>query len=61
MSMVTIVLYNPLIPLADPVAARTFFPCRMSRTTIMRVRIMLSESEIERYGIEGQTSESPRS
>ena len=54
MSMVAIVLYNPLIPAGDPVAARTLLPCRMSRPTIMRVRITLSESEIEMYGIPGQ-------
>ena len=47
MSMVAIVLYNPLIPAEDPVAMRTFLPCRMSRMTIMRVRRMLSEREIE--------------
>ena len=57
-SMVAIVLYNPLILPEDPVAARKFFPCRTSRTTIMRVRITLSESEIERYGRVGQTSAS---
>ena len=50
MSMVAIVLYNPLIPTGDPVAARTSLPWRTSRTTIMRVRRMLSESEIEMYG-----------
>ena len=55
MSMVAIVLYSPPIPPVDPVTARTFFPCRMSRTTIMRVRMMLSESEIERYGRVDQT------
>ena len=48
-SMVVIVLYNPPIPAVDPVAARTFLPYRTSRTVIMRVRRMLSESEIERY------------
>ena len=47
MSMVAIDLYNPLIPVGDPVAARTFLPYRMSRTTIMRVRRMLTESAIE--------------
>ena len=48
-SMVAMVLYNPLIPTGDPVAVRMFLPCRMSRTTIMRVRRMLSESAIEKY------------
>jgi len=50
MSMVAMVLYSPLIPTGDPVAARTFLPCRTSRTTIMRVRRMLSDNEIEMYG-----------
>jgi len=50
MSMVETALYSPLIPAADPVAARMFLPCRASRTTIIRVRRMLSETEIERYG-----------
>ena len=51
MSVVETVLYNPVIPAADPVAARMFLPCRTSRTTIIRVRRTLSETEIERYGI----------
>ena len=50
MSMVAMVLYNPLIPAEDPVAARTFLPCRTSRMTIMRVRRTLSEPDNERYG-----------
>ena len=49
MSMVAMVLYNSLIPAGDPVAARTFLPCRTSWTTIMRVRRVLSETEIEKY------------
>jgi len=51
MSMVEIVLYNPLIPIRDPVTVRMFLPCRMSRMTIIRVRRTLSETEIEMYGI----------
>ena len=31
-------------------AARTFLLCRTSRVTIMSVRRILSESEIEKYG-----------
>jgi len=50
MSMVATATYNPPNPTRDPVAARTFLPYRTSRTTIMRVRRMLSESEIEMYG-----------
>jgi len=46
-SMVMVVLYNPLIPVGDPMAARILLPRRTRRTTIMRVRRMLSESEIE--------------
>lgn len=49
MSMVATVLYNPLIPVGDPVAAQTFLIYRTSRTTIMRVRMTLSESETEMY------------
>ena len=50
MSIMEIVLYNPLIPTGDPVVARTFLPCKTSRTTIISVRRTLSETEIERYG-----------
>ena len=32
MSMVAMVLYNPPNPAGDPVAARTFLACRVSRT-----------------------------
>jgi len=49
MSMVATVLYKPLNPVADFVAARTFLLRMMSRTTIMRVRRMLSESVTEWY------------
>jgi len=44
------VLYSPLIPAWDPVAVRTCLPYRTSRVTIMRVRVVLSETEIERCG-----------
>jgi len=50
-NMVETVLYNPVIPAADPVAARMFLPCRASRMTIIKVRRILSETEIERYGM----------
>ena len=46
-SMVAIVLYNVLIPARAPVAVRMFLLCRTSRRTIMRVRVTLSETEIE--------------
>jgi len=49
MSMVAIDLYNPLIPAGDAVAARTFQLYRMSRTTTMKVRRTLSESESDIY------------
>ena len=49
MTMVATVLYNPLSPLEDPVAVRTFLPRRMSPTAIIRVRRTLSESEIENH------------
>jgi len=49
MSMVAMALYISLAPAGDHVAARTFLPCRTSRTTIMRVRRTLSESEIENH------------
>ena len=48
-SMVAMALYDPLIPAGDPVAARMFLPYRTSRTTIIRVRRTLSESESEMY------------
>jgi len=50
MSMVTMVLHNLLVPVGDPMAARTALSCRMSRMTIMRVRRTLSDTEIERCG-----------
>ena len=50
MSTVMMVLYNPLAPAGAPMAFRMFLLCRMSRDTIMSVRRMLSESEIEKYG-----------
>ena len=54
MSMVTMTMYNPLIP-PFPVEVRMLLVCKMSRTTIMRVRRMLSDSEIEKYGRPNQT------
>ena len=48
-SMVTIALDNPPIPVI-PRAARVSLARRMSRMTIMRVRMILSESEIVKYG-----------
>ena len=50
MNMVTMALHNPPLPVS-PITARTPLACRMSRTTIMRVSITLSESEIEKYGM----------
>ena len=47
-SMVIIVLYNPLIPLGTPKVAQTSLQCKTSRMTIMRVRMTLSETEIEK-------------
>ena len=47
MSIVTMAVYNPLELSEAPMALRTFLLCRMSRVTIMSVRVMLSESEIE--------------
>ena len=55
MSMVAMDLYNPPIPAGDPVAAQIFPPRMTSRTTIIRVRRTLSESEIERYARLDQT------
>jgi len=49
MSMVAMVLYTPLTPTEDQVVARMLLPRRTSRTTIMRVRRTLSESEIENH------------
>ena len=49
-SVVAMDLYKPLLPAGDPVAARTFLPYRTSRTMIMAVRRMLSESVIEYHG-----------
>ena len=60
MSMVTIVLYNLLIPVGDPMAARTFLSCRTSRMTIMRVRRTLTKTETERCGRRSLTSPHPQ-
>ena len=50
MNMVTMASHNPQIPVI-PMAMRTLLVCRTSRMTIIRVRKMLSEIEIDRYGI----------
>jgi len=52
--MVGVVVYNPLIPAGNPMATQMFLPCRMGRTTIMSVRRMLSEIEIDMYAGVGQ-------
>ena len=44
------VLHNLLVPVGDPMTARTALSCRISRVTIMRVRRTLSDTEIERCG-----------
>ena len=49
MSIVTMALHNPPIPVI-PRAVRVSLACRMRRVMIMRVRRMLSEAEIDRYG-----------
>ena len=51
MSIVTMALYNPVIPAGAPMAVRTFLLCRTSRETIMTVRRTLSPTEIEKYGM----------
>lgn len=54
MSIVTtvaVVEYSPLAPSEAPIAFRTFLMCMMSRATIMSVRMMLSEREIEKYEV----------
>ena len=51
MSMVTTALYTPPAPPRAPRAFRMFRLCMMSRVTIMRVRMMLREIEIEKYGM----------
>ena len=47
--MVTMALYGLLA--STPMAFLVFLLCRMSRTAIMSVRRILSETKIERYGI----------
>ena len=53
-NIVTMALHDPPIP-APPMAVQTFLVCRTSRMTIIRVRRMLSESEIEKYGTVAQS------
>ena len=50
MSMVTMALYNPVAPEGASMAVRIFLLCKTSRITIMSVRRMLSEREMEKYG-----------
>ena len=57
MNMVAMVLYNPPIPVQDPVATRTALPCRTSRRTIIRVRVTLSDTEIEKSVIMGTVTD----
>ena len=54
------VLYNPLIPTVEPVAARTFLPCSTSRMTIMSVRRTLNETESELLATMMSTGYNPR-
>ena len=54
MSMVTMTLYNPPIPV-PPMEARMSLAWSISRMTIMRVRRTLSDNEIEKYGRPNQT------
>ena len=49
MSMVTMTLHIPPTPVI-PRAVRVFLVCTMSRMMIVRVRMTLSESAIEKYG-----------
>ena len=51
MRIVTMDMYDPLVPAGDSMVERTFLSCRTSRMTINRVRRMLSETEIEAFGI----------
>ena len=49
MSIVTMVLYNPVNPEGASVTVRMFLMCKTRRITIMSVRRMLSETEMEKY------------
>jgi hypothetical protein len=49
--MVMMALYNPLAVSEAPKALRRFLLCRISLTTIIRVRSKLSATEIEKDGI----------
>lgn len=49
--MVLIVLYNPSDVTRGPEVFRRFLRRRMSRTTIISVRRMLSERELVKYGM----------
>ena len=52
MSMVTMALYNPPVPII-PMASRISLTCRASRIIIIRVRRRWSAIEIEKYGRPG--------
>ena len=47
--MAATVVYRSLDPSEAPIAFRKLLLCRMSRITIMSVRRMLSEREIDMY------------
>ena len=49
MSIVVIVLHDPLSP-AAPMAVRVFLVCRTSRVMIIKVRMTSKETETERCG-----------
>ena len=50
-NMVATVLYNLLASVEAPNASWTFLPWRMSRVTIMSVRVILSAKPIENNGM----------
>ena len=51
MSIATIVVYSPSELSETPMALRRFLRCRISRVTIMSVRMMLSERETKKYEV----------
>ena len=51
MSIVTTAVYSPIAPPEAPMTFRTFLRCMMSRVTIMSVRRMLRERQIEKYEV----------
>ena len=54
MNMVMTALHNPPLPV-PPIPVRTFLARRVSRMTMIGVRQMLSENQIERYGMPAQS------